>query len=192
MANFQEAYNITMGNEGGYSNNPADSGGETWKGVARNYHPTWNGWVIVDQIKATNPSNLNQALAANAQLNADVDSFYEQNFWNPVGLNSINCQQVANQLFDSAVNMGTGTACKFLQQAINTLQPGAVTVDGIVGPATIAAANKQNDEALYNAICNIRKQRYEAIVAANPSQSIFLNGWLNRISPWNPAAETIA
>lgn len=187
MANFQPAYNITMGNEGGYANNPHDSGGETWCGVARNFWPKWSGWAIVDQIKATNPPNLNQALRANATLTTQVEQFYQQNFWNPVGLTSINCQQTANQLFDIAVNMGTGTACRMLQQAINTLKPGAVAVDGSVGPMTIAAANGQQAEALYNALCSVRKQRYEAIIAANPSQAIFQKSWFSRITPWNPA-----
>jgi lysozyme family protein len=188
MANFQLAYAITMGNEGGYANNPNDSGGETWKGVARNYWPNWGGWPIVDQIKATNPANLNQALAANASLNTMVDQFYLQNFWNPIGLPTINSQQIANQLFDTAVNMGTGIACRFLQQGVNVLVPNTLTVDGAVGPLTIQAANNQNNQALYNAICNLRRQRYESIIAANPSQAIFRNSWFSRILPWNSNA----
>lgn len=190
MANFQPAFDITMGNEGGYSNNPNDKGGETWRGIARNMWPNWSGWPIVDQVKASKPGNLNQALFGNAQLNTMVEQFYQQQFWNPVGLPNINCQQTANQLFDIAVNMGTGTACKFLQQGINSLAPNTVTVDGKVGPLTIQAANNQNDEALYNAICALRKQRYQGIVAANPSQAVFINGWMSRITPWAP--ETVA
>jgi len=185
MANFQPAFNITMGNEGGYADSPNDSGGETWKGIARNYWPNWTGWPIVDQIKATNPANLNQALWANATLNSMVEQFYQQNFWDTVGLPNINCQQTANQLFDTAVNMGTGIACRILQQAINTLASTPIAVDGVVGPMTEQAANSLNDEALYNAICNLRKQRYQSIIAANPSQAVFRNAWFSRITPWN-------
>jgi lysozyme family protein len=192
MANFQPAFNITMGNEGGYANNVHDSGGETWRGIARNFWPKWSGWPIVDQVKSTNPANLNQALFANAQLNTMVEEFYQQNFWNPVGLPTLNCQQMANQLFDIAVNMGTGIACKMLQQAVNTITPNAVTVDGAVGPVTINAANAQNEEALYNAICSLRKKRYESIIAANPSQAVFQKSWFSRITPWKSAAETTA
>ncbi|MBC7912857.1 MAG: hypothetical protein H7Y07_01930, partial [Pyrinomonadaceae bacterium] len=62
MANFDLAYKITMHNEGGYANDPQDNGGETWKGVARNFCPKWAGWVIVDRIKASYPKSLNAAL----------------------------------------------------------------------------------------------------------------------------------
>jgi lysozyme family protein len=190
MANFQPAFNITMGNEGGYANNPHDSGGETWRGIARNYWPKWPGWPIVDRVKAANPANFSQALFANSQLNVMVMQFYQQNFWNPVGLPGINCQQTANQLFDIAVNMGTALASKILQQAVNTVAPGTLTVDGLIGPLTVKAANNQPDEALYNAICALRKQHYESIIAANPSQAVFEHSWFSRITPWNSAEAT--
>jgi lysozyme family protein len=32
--------------EGGWANNPADSGGETFRGIARNFHKSWPGWAI--------------------------------------------------------------------------------------------------------------------------------------------------
>ena len=35
MANFHIGHSVTMGNEGGYANNPADRGGETWMGISR-------------------------------------------------------------------------------------------------------------------------------------------------------------
>ena len=43
MANFDEAFALTMKSEGGYANNPNDTGGETYKGVSRKNHPKWNG-----------------------------------------------------------------------------------------------------------------------------------------------------
>lgn len=184
MANFNQAFQITMGNEGGYANNPADPGGETWKGIARHYWPNWPGWTIVDQVMATNPSNINTALSANAQLQQLVLAFYKQNFWDTGKLDELNDQQTANQLFDSAVNMGTGIASRFLQEGVNTLKPNALTVDGVVGPATIAAANALPAESLYNAICNLRKQRYMQIIAANPSEAIFEHSWMRRIAPY--------
>ena len=188
MANFQPAFDITMENEGGYANNPNDSGGETWRGIARNYWPHWSGWPIIDQTVATNPENLNQTLFANASLNAMVEQFYQENFWDTAGLPGINCQQTANQLFDIAVNMGTGVAGKILQEAINTLRSDQIAVDGMVGSITIMAANSLNNEALYNAVCALRKQHYESIVAANPSQAVFEHSWFSRITPWNPSA----
>lgn len=55
MADFNKAHLEVMGNEGGYANNPADSGGETYKGIARKFHPAWPGWKMVDDLKRSLP-----------------------------------------------------------------------------------------------------------------------------------------
>jgi lysozyme family protein len=181
MAQFEPAFKITMSSEGGYANNPADHGGETYKGIARNYWKTWAGWPIVDRIAATKPPKLNTALAADAHLQTLVLSFYKTNFWDTESLDSINDQQVANQLFDTAVNMGTAAASKFLQQAVNTIKPNALTVDGQIGSHTIAEANSCTGAALYNAVCHLRKAKYDAIIAHNPTQQQFAKSWFSRM-----------
>ncbi len=35
MANFNNAFNLVLKNEGSYSNDPDDPGGETYKGISR-------------------------------------------------------------------------------------------------------------------------------------------------------------
>jgi len=188
MAQFDEAYKITMRFEGGYANNPHDNGGETYKGIARNFWPNWHGWPIVHSIIATKPASLNTALAANAELQAMVLSFYKANFWDTESLDSIHDQQIGNQLFDIAVNMGTGTASKFLQQGVNKVSPtAALVVDGQVGPHTIAAANSVSAHALHDAINDLRKAKYEAIIAHDPSQAQFRNSWFSRLTPYQVA-----
>jgi lysozyme family protein len=185
MANFLTAFSITMANEGGYSNNPNDRGGETYAGIASNFWPKWQGWPIVHQIIAQKPASLNSALRANTQLQSFVQSFYKTNFWDVLSLDLLNLQQSANQLFDTGVNMGSGVAAKFLQEAVNAVKPNTLIVDGQVGHQTIAAANSFTDEDLYNQICILRKNRYLAIIAANPSQAVFEKGWLSRITPFD-------
>lgn len=185
MANFLTAFNITMANEGGYSNNPNDHGGETYAGIASNYWPKWQGWPIVHEVLAQKPANLNAALRANSQLQSFVQAFYKANFWDVMSLDALTLQQSANQLFDTGVNMGSGIAAKFLQEAVNAVKPNTLTVDGQVGRLTIAAANALTDEALYNQICALRRERYMAIIAANPSQAVFEKGWLARITPFD-------
>ena len=180
MATFSISFNLTMGAEGGYANNPADSGGQTYKGVARNYNPNWGGWAIVDSILATNPPNINAALGANAQLQTDIQSFYMTNYWDVNSTGSINDQQIANQVFDTSVNMGAGRGAQFLQQAAG------VTVDRIIGPQTLATVNAANPETLYNAFIALRKQFYQNIIANNPSQAQFQNSWFSRLWPYVP------
>lgn len=40
MADFQESFRIAMGHEGGYSKDPDDAGGETYKGISRKFNPS--------------------------------------------------------------------------------------------------------------------------------------------------------
>lgn len=184
MAQFNPAFQITMGNEGGYANNPNDRGGETYKGIAKKFWGDWPGWAIVDGIIATHPPSINQALNAHAQLQTQVLTFYKSNFWNTEALDYINDQQIANQIFDSAVNMGTGVASVFLQEAVNMLSSGKLLVDGQIGPKSIVAVNEADPEDLYNAICQLRRAKYDAIIKDNPSQQQFAHSWFSRITPY--------
>lgn len=47
MAEFTEAFEEMIRNEGGYvlHNVAGDSGGDTYAGVARRYHPNWAGLI---------------------------------------------------------------------------------------------------------------------------------------------------
>jgi len=51
MANFINAFQKTIVNEGGYGNDPDDPGGETYKGFARKIHSKWEGWTTIDLQK---------------------------------------------------------------------------------------------------------------------------------------------
>ena len=48
---LRKTYFPMLKREGFYNNDPDDMGGETYRGVARNYHPQWEGWAIVDARK---------------------------------------------------------------------------------------------------------------------------------------------
>jgi lysozyme family protein len=172
--------------EGGYSNNPADTGGETFKGVSRKNNPNWSGWVIIDAIKATNPPSLNVALNQNGDLLQNIMSFYQVNYWDVIRTGDINDQQTANQVFDTAVNCGTGTAARFLQQAAG------VTADRIIGSVSIAAVNAANSQNLYDQFLSYRKQYYLDIITRSPSQAQFEHSWFARLWPYQETAQNSA
>lgn len=103
-----------------------------------------------------------------------VESFYQKEFWNK-WFDALASTDVAARVFDTAVNMGPGTAVKFLQQAVNSFHAGnPLAVDGGWGPATVAAANAVNPQTLLAAYHNIRCDHYRAIGGPN------LAGWLAR------------
>ncbi|MXV51281.1 hypothetical protein GS399_09900 [Pedobacter sp. HMF7647] len=185
MAEFENAYKITMTNEGGYANNKLDKGGETYKGIARNFWPNWAGWPTIDRVKATS-SNLNADLDSNDTLEQLVHSFYKRNFWDTENLDNIRSQELANQAFDIAVNMGTSIAAKFLQKGYNAVHSETpLLIDGGIGPITVEAVNSSEPCPIYDAINVLRKERYDNIIASNPSQVIFKNSWYSRIKPFD-------
>ena len=56
-SDFEKSLTFVLSAEGGYANNKNDKGGETYKGVARNYNPHWGGWVQIDLVKESGVIN---------------------------------------------------------------------------------------------------------------------------------------
>jgi len=188
LANFLEAYNITMKNEGGWGDDPTDVGGETYKGIARRYNPSWNGWIIVDEYK-TKPGFPNTAYN-DTNLNAKVKEFYKAMYWDVNLLDEFASQGIANEMFDTGVNMGVGRAGKFLQKALNLLNKNGtvypdVVEDGSIGSNTIKALNSYlayKDESFVYKLMNIfQGMHYIEYMTKSPAQEKFAFGWLERV-----------
>lgn len=181
MANFKEAYKLTSILEGGYVNDPHDRGGETYKGIARKHHPTWEGWTVIDKLKTKEEiPNSN-----NKELLPMVKSFYKTEFWDKIKGSEYKSQLIANELYDTAVNMGVHTAAKLLQKAINLLLVIGKTklhVDGIIGAKTIRNANNMKNNVLLKTLNGYQFSRYVEICENNPTQRRFFKGWLRRIA----------
>ena len=119
------------------------------------------------------------AATPQAQRGPAVESFYQKEFFNQYEAQL--SDPVEERILDAKVNNGPVTGCKFLQEAINSVTgSGTVTVDGQWGPATVAAANACDQNALVSAIQATRKAYYLAIVAAHPEDSKYETGWLAR------------
>jgi len=189
MADFEEAYQITLGNEGGYDNDPDDAGGETYKGVARRYWPNWKGWRIVDAGKdeTTFPANLERI----GVLQDLVKEHYKEQFWNPFWGDDISNQSVANELFDTGVNMGISRAVKFLQVGLNVLNRNGklyadIVDDGDFGTNTFNALNSylaQDDpDLLYKVINILQGNHYIEYMKKSSIQEKYARGWFKRVS----------
>jgi lysozyme family protein len=110
-----------------------------------------------------------------------IDDFYRLTLWLPMLLGALDSQDLANRVIDMETNAGEPQAAPELQRAINSLRFGAaLTVDGVVGPLTIAAANKQDQIALLNAFRAQRVAFYNQVVAAHPNDEPYLQRWLAR------------
>lgn len=172
MANFTIADAITEKTEAGYCNNGSEA--ETAMGVDRGQNPKWSGWEIVDGLKPNTDANITHILFNDQNFMSLVHSFFKASYWDVLKLDSINDQQIANNLFDCSINQGSGIAARFMQSACGTIQ------DGIVGQHTVDAVNNGDAEAIYNQINSLRKQRYENTHGFDQ----WGHSWLGRLVPY--------
>lgn len=172
MNKFTIGWKAVKRNEGGYANNPADRGGETFMGIARNFHPGWVGWAQIDAVKldASFPKNIE----GDVNLEDAAADFYRENFWNPIHGDELPLA-VAVCLFDMAVNSGPTTAVRVLQKCL----PGA-SVDGVVGPKTVKIAHENKKQAVYDFLTE-RLLFFKNIMDKDPSQNTFARGWFSRV-----------
>ena len=165
MTDFNLSFEKMIRNEGGYKLHKVegDRGGETYAGIARRYHPTWEGWVYIDAGDLENP-----------KLSQSVRGFYKVQFWSRIKADGIKEQSVAESIFDFAVNGGVKTASKLAQLVVDA------TPDGVIGPKTIEKINQQDAEIFILKYALAKVARYAEICNRDRSQSKFLLGWINR------------
>lgn len=114
-ATFEFAVQFVLREEGGYSNDPNDPGGETNFGISKRYHPNLD-------IKA---------LTVN-----DATDIYRTEYWLKYQCNNIPAP-LSVILLDSLVNPGTDAAIRCLQEAFKLLP-----ADGVMGPNTLRMAQR--------------------------------------------------
>ena len=180
MADIKEAMNILMGLEfsspyDALEKNPTETG-YTYKGIYFTAHPNWPGWQIVRDIINHSGGNLRQASKTcyeNEELNAMVDEFYKEVFWDKARLDELS-QQKANEIFIFGVNAGMKRAIQLAQRVIG------VEDDGVLGPKTFQALIDFPDE-VFDVHFDIQEEKYyDAIIEKNPSKKIFARGWRAR------------
>jgi lysozyme family protein len=166
MANISIFLKKVLRLEGGYVNHPNDKGGCTNKGITiHTFKSFYGNNKTCDDLK-----NITEK---------EAEEIYRKNYWNPCWGDKIACTSVACIFVDWAVNSGVKTAIKNIQKIVGT------TADGIMGNKTLSAINSYNPKELFDKIKEARKNFYENIVAKNPSQKVFLKGWMNRINDFS-------
>lgn len=125
MADFEKAFAKTIKAEGGYVNNPNDKSGETYMGITRKNHPKLKMWETIDILKdILNIKDLNTSLKRNKVIQDEIKNIYRKNYWNPLKLDQIYSQRIANQFFDISVNCGTYAAIKAMQRVAGVKETG--------------------------------------------------------------------
>lgn len=165
--------------EGGYIDHPADRGGPTRWGITES--------VARRQGYVGEMRSLPQS---------DAAAIYRNLYWITPALDKVaeKAPKLAAELFDTGINMGTGTASGFLQRALNALNRQArdypdIKVDRSIGPATLDALavflkvrGASGESVLLKAVEALQGSHYVRLAETRPSQEAFLYGWLaNRI-----------
>ncbi|PZM88633.1 MAG: peptidoglycan-binding protein [Actinobacteria bacterium] len=157
---FRAAVETVLRHEGGYVHDPADPGGETKYGISKRSYPELD------------IANLTREQAI---------EIYRRDWWDRYGYDRIKSLDVAAKVFDLAVNMGPAAAHKCLQQALHACGQRHVTIDGVLGPQTIEAANNVRPRAMLLAALRAEAAAYyRQLVEQRPELKRFEQGWLNR------------
>jgi lysozyme family protein len=152
--NFLTAFEKLLKHEGGFSDHSADPGGKTRYGIT-------------------------EAVARDVGYRGDMrelpidlaQRIYKDKYWDAMQAEALPAD-VRYIVFDGAVNSGITQSAKWLQRACG------VKDDGIVGPATIRAANSLASDGLKRRILGQRLR----FMATLPNWPAFGRGWANRIA----------
>ena len=177
---FERAFRAVLEHEGGFVDDPRDSGGATNHGiterVARAHGFAGN---MIDL-----PLETAKAIA-------------KAQYWDTLRLDDVAplSYSAAFEMFDTGYNMGVRIAGMFLQGALNALNRAErdypdVTVDGIIGPVTVAALRKYlsvrgglGEVVLLRALNVMQGARYLALAEKREKDEAFVFGWLaNRVN----------
>lgn len=173
MANFNLYFPIEEQEEGtAYENVPGDKGGCTKFGLTLD---DLNEYHLDKEVgRELTCEDVKSLTAAEAAL------ILKKLYWDYFKADEIDEQSVAEYIVDAGLNQGRVLIVKYLQHMLG------VAIDGVYGPTTFkflqAAILKDKGLAEYNYLYAQRLARYKSIVAANPSQQKFYNGWLNRLN----------
>lgn len=162
--------------EGGYVNDPADSGGETNHGITV---------AVARKYGYTGPMR--------SMPRGVAEAIYERKYFIDPGFSEVAglSKRIAEELFDTGVNLGVARAAEFLQIALNALNNvGAlypdIKEDGDCGPGTLLALAKYlvarrggDGEAVMVAALDVQQGAfYIDLSRRRPKDEKFVYGWL--------------
>lgn len=170
MADFKKAQKIVGINEGGYQNDPRDTGnyfngqliGTNWGISAPLLAQTLNRVPSVSDMKQLSKAQAEQILKAV--------------FWTRNNLAEVKNQSVATLIYDGVVNHGTGGMRLLLDKSIRAIGGGIHYYD-IFKKSGIKYLNSLNQRKLFESIKTVRANKYKS----SPKKH-FIGGWLNRLN----------
>lgn len=176
MSIKNEIINQIIHIEGGYVDNPSDSGGATKYGITQAVAREWGYTGDIRGLPKQTAFNI-----------------YENRYWNSLKGDEIEnlSPLIVDEIVDTGVNMGVYRAGKFLQRALNVFNnQGALypdlEADGIVGSKTVEALrlylNVRNENVLLKALNSLQGAFYVTLSERREKDETFIYGWFkNRV-----------
>lgn len=176
---FNTVLDNILKDEGGYVNDPTDRGGETNYGITIS--------VAREAGYTGSMSQMPESFARNLYMRKYI---VDPGFAKVAELSD----SIAAKLINQGVNMGPGTAIKFLQRGLNLFNDnqskwGDIAEDGGIGPATLSTLQKylQSRSAngatvMLKTLAGFQFMHYVTICQNDKSQEKFAYGWIaNRV-----------
>jgi lysozyme family protein len=156
---FEAGLTYVLGSEGGYVNNKYDKGGKTKYGISQASYPKLNIEALTWE---------------------EAKKIYYKDYWLKYGLDKIRHKKLAIKVFDTMIVVGSYKGVQLLERAVNHLMID-LPIDGVLDPLLLEVINDyENQEELVDMYQIEMEKFFEAIVQNNPSQKLFLQGWINR------------
>ncbi len=156
MDSFEKCLDMVLKSEGGFVNDPHDSGGMTNLGVTAR---VWSDYTKKPATEAV----------IRALTKVDVAPLYRKYYWDVTRCSALP-DGVDYLVFDMAVNMGVGKAARILQEALG------VKEDGMIGMKTLDEVNRVEAAELIKRLSDLKKKFYRSLLTFDT----FGNGWLAR------------
>jgi uncharacterized protein (TIGR02594 family) len=150
--------------EGGYSDDAFDPGGPTNKGITLATYAAFTGQSL--------DASQRERLKGELRVIPDeiVTLIYRERYWRAAHCPALPAS-LAHFHFDAAVNQGVNGAARMLQEALG------VSIDGQIGPITLAAVSRLPVHETLKRYADIRRRRYRAL----GHFWRFGRGWLARV-----------
>ncbi|MGL5356059.1 MAG: glycoside hydrolase family 108 protein [Cetobacterium sp.] len=161
MSNFDIAFDRVIGHEGGFTDDPQDRANWTSGtcGVGKCNGTKYGLSAMTYPTLDIRNITLNQA-----------KDIYKRDWWDKLGMGRYPTA-LSYQMFDAAINHGSGRAIQFLQKAVGT------KADGIIGPKTLTAMDALDKNDLLILFLAERLQYFTEV----KTWKTYCTGWTRRV-----------
>ncbi len=169
---FEEALNVVLLHEGGYSDNKADKGGPTKYGISLRLLKD-----IKYDVDGDGDSDKDDIVHL---TRTDADKIYLKNFWLANNFNLLENEAIAIKLMDCSVNLGARRTAILTYQTLNEILVEDLPIGEKFDDKLLDILNNIDDRVFVDVLRLEQAKFYETLIKLNPEFKVFKNGWARR------------